>query len=321
MVTGGGGFIGSHLVEALAEGGHQVRAFVRYTARQDIGALKFLSPQMLDSVEIVQGDLRSFDSVLRAAEGVRWIFHLGAIISIPYSYVSPEDTVTTNVIGTMNVLRAAQAAGVERLVHTSTSEAYGTARYVPMDEAHPLQGQSPYSASKIGADKLAESFHCAFGLPVVTIRPFNTYGPRQSTRAVIPTIISQLIRGDTLRVGNLHPTRDLTFVRDTVRAFLLAAEAPKALGRVINLGSGKEISIGTLASLIAQLMGKEATPTRAEERMRPSSSEVDRLLADASLANELLGWVPATTLEDGLRHTIEWMRAHIDFYRSKAYDR
>lgn len=321
LVTGAGGFIGSHLVEALLAAGHQVRAFVRYTGRQDIGSLRFLPAETLRTVEIVQGDLRNFDSVARAVSGARLVFHLGALISIPYSYLSPDENFSTNVMGTLNVLQAARAARVERIIHTSSSEVYGTARYVPMNEAHPLQGQSPYSASKIGADKAAESFYRSFNLPVVTIRPFNVFGPRQSTRAVIPTIITQYLRGSEIRLGNLHPTRDLTFVQETVGAFLRAAEAPRVLGREINVGSNREISIGELVSLIGQLMGKKGDLIQEQGRLRPAASEVDRLYADVSLARQLLGWEAKMTLEEGLRSTIDWISAHPDFYHSRRYDR
>ncbi|MEE9276012.1 MAG: SDR family NAD(P)-dependent oxidoreductase [bacterium] len=321
LVTGAGGFIGSHLVESLVEAGRRVRAFVRYTARREIGALRFLPEETLGAVEIVQGDLGSFDSVQKAVDGMAVVFHLGALISIPHSYVSPDETVAVNVNGTLNVLQAARAAGVERLIHTSSSEVYGTARYAPMDEAHPLQGQSPYSASKIGADKLVESFHCAYGLPAVTLRPFNAFGPRQSTRAVIPTIITQLLRGGELRLGNLHPTRDFTFVKDTAAAFVRAADAPDVLGKEINVGSNREISIGDLAALIARLLDKEASPVQDAERLRPEQSEVERLYADSSLAERLLGWTSSTSLEDGLRETIAWISDHLDFYTSRRYDR
>lgn len=321
LVTGAGGFIGSHVAETLVTEGRHVRAFVRYTGRQEIGALRFVPEETLGEIEIIQGDLRNFDSVMRAIQGVRWVIHLGALISIPYSYVSPEETVSCNVGGTLNVLQAARAAGVERVVHTSSSEVYGTARYVPMDESHPLQGQSPYSASKIGADKLAESFHRSFGVPVVTIRPFNVFGPRQSARAVIPTIITQLFRGQDLHLGNLYPTRDFTFVKETAAAFVKSCESPGVLGREINVGSNREISIGDLIQLIGQLMGKKPKIVRDEERSRPGASEVERLFADSSLARDLLGWQSAMSLEEGLRQTIDWIGSHQDFYQTKRYDR
>ncbi|MDA1000691.1 MAG: GDP-mannose 4,6-dehydratase [bacterium] len=321
LVTGAGGFIGSHLVERLVAEGHRVRAFVRYTGRQENGALRMVPPEVLREVEIVSGDLRSQDSVFRAVEGARWVFHLGALISIPYSYVSPEETVASNVIGTLNVLQAARTFGPERVIHTSSSEVYGTARYVPMDESHPLQGQSPYSASKIGADKIAESFFRSYGVPVVTIRPFNTYGPRQSTRAVIPTVITQYLREEKLTLGNLHPTRDFTFVSDTVDAFLRTLDAKDVLGKEINLGSSREISIGDLVHLIGELMGMQKTTSQENKRVRPVASEVERLYADPSLASELLGWNAKTSLEDGLRMTVEWVKENASFYRSMEYGR
>jgi NAD dependent epimerase/dehydratase len=244
LVTGAGGFIGSHLVERLVGLGARVRAFVRYNSRNDPGLLKLLPGATFQQVEIVAGDLRDAEAVAQASEGVEVVFHLGALIAIPYSYLHPQEVVETNVMGTLNVLMAARRHGVGRVVHTSSSEVHGTARYVPIDEEHPLQGQSPYSASKIGADKVAESFYCAYDLPVATIRPFNTYGPRQSARAVIPTIITQALGRDRICLGDLTPTRDFTFVQDTVEGFLLVAESPKAVGQEFNLGYDSEISIG-----------------------------------------------------------------------------
>jgi dTDP-glucose 4,6-dehydratase len=250
LVTGAGGFIGSHLVEALVARGFRVRAFVRYNGRGDPGLLRDVPPEMRDRVEIIFGDLRDSHAIHEAARGVDTIFHLGALIAIPYSYVHPRETIETNIIGTLNVLEAARAHGVRRVVHTSTSEVYGTARAVPITEDHPLQGQSPYSASKIGADKIVESFFLSFGVPTVTVRPFNTYGPRQSARAVIPTIIVQALTRPTVRLGDLRPTRDLNFVSDTVAGFLAAAERDQAIGQVINLANNDEISIGELAEKI-----------------------------------------------------------------------
>lgn len=321
LVTGAAGFIGSHLVESLVADGYSVRAMVRYTARQEIGALRFVPEETMKAVEIVQGDLRSFDSMMQAMDGVHFVFHLGAMISIPYSYVNPEDTLATNVIGTMNVLRAARITGVERIIHTSTSEVYGTAQYVPMDEKHPLQGQSPYSASKIGADKIAESFFRSYGLPVVTLRPFNCFGPRQSTRAVIPTIITQFLRANEIRLGNLTPTRDYTFVNDTATAFLKAAHAPGVLGKEINIGSNREISIGEIVNLVGQKVGKNVEAKQDPQRVRPDASEVDRLYSDSSLARDLMGWESTTSFEDGLSQMITWISQNLDFYRSDGYDR
>ncbi|PMP74640.1 MAG: NAD-dependent dehydratase [Roseiflexus castenholzii] len=317
LVTGA--FIGSHLVEALAARGNHVRAFVRYNGRGDPGLLRDLPDDLRARIEIIFGDLRDSHAVREAARGVDTIFHLGALIAIPYSYVHPRETVETNVIGTLNVLESARAHGVRRVVHTSTSEVYGTACFVPITEDHPLQGQSPYSASKIGADKLVESFYLSFGLPVVTVRPFNTYGPRQSARAVIPTIITQALTRSIVRLGDLRPTRDLNFVSDTVAGFLAAAERDQAVGRVINLANNDEISIGELAEKIITLIGRPVTIEVDESRLRPESSEVFRLHGDNRLARELLGWTPQVDLDEGLRRTIEWIARHLDRYDPSRY--
>jgi dTDP-glucose 4,6-dehydratase len=270
-------------------------------------------------MELVAGDICDRDSIRAAMQGVGVTFHLAALIAIPYSYRAPTSYLRTNIEGTLNILQAARDFGAERVIHTSTSEVYGTARYVPIDEAHPLQGQSPYSASKIGADKMAEAFHLSFGVPVVTVRPFNTFGPRQSARAVIPTIITQCLAGKPIRLGNLRPTRDMNFVANTVDGFLRAGAAPAAVGRTINLGSGREISIGDLAQMIAQLTGHALAVELQEERLRPEGSEVERLLADNRLARDLLGWAPAVALEEGLARTIDWMRQHQERYRPDVY--
>ncbi len=320
LVTGAGGFIGSHLVERLAAEGAQVRAFVRYNSRADVGLLKLASPEIRSQLEIIGGDLRDEHAMRKAVEGCQVVLHLGALISIPYSYYHPVEVAQTNVIGTLNVLNACREAGVERLVHTSTSEGYGTARQVPISEAHPLQGQSPYSASKIGADKLAESFHCAFGLPVVTLRPFNTYGPRQSARAVIPTVITQALTQPVIKLGNVNTTRDFTFVQDTVRGFMLAAQTPGIEGKTINLGTGSEIRIGELVEKIVSKVNRPVEIQVEEERLRPEASEVYRLLSDNSQARETLGWQPQTDLESGLDQTIEWIRQHLDLYRIGVYE-
>jgi NAD dependent epimerase/dehydratase len=313
LVTGAGGFIGSHLVERLVELGASVRALIHYNALGSWGWLDY-SPHR-ERIEVIMGDLTDRDLVFQAARNVEIVFHLGALIAIPYSYQAPSSYVRTNIEGTLNILLAARDLKVGRLVHTSTSEVYGTARYVPIDENHPLQGQSPYSATKIAADKLAEAFYCSYGVPVVIVRPFNTYGPRQSTRAVIPTIISQCLNGDTIRLGHLHPTRDLNYVSDTVEGFIRAATADNVLGQTINLGSGREISIGNLALLIARLLGKQVQIITDERRRRPEKSEVERLLADNSKAKRLLGWEPRVSLEEGLLRTIDWMREHRRRYR------
>jgi len=316
-VTGAGGFIGSHLAERLTRLGATTRAFVRYASDGGRGWLD--ESPLANDMEVLAGDLRDRDMVRRAMAGVEQVFHLGALIAIPYSYHAPESYVQSNVTGTLNVLLSAREADVERLVHTSTSEVYGTAQYVPIDEKHPLVGQSPYSATKIAADKIAESFHLSFALPVVTVRPFNTYGPRQSARAIIPTIVSQCYASDTVKLGNLAPTRDLTFVSDTVEGFLCAARAQAAIGRTVNLGTGTDISIGELAATIARLMGKTVRIESDAQRMRPAGSEVDRLLADNRLARELIGWAPATTLEEGLRETISWVGHNRARFRADTY--
>ena len=317
LVTGAGGFIGSHLAERLVELGANVRALVHYNALGTWGWLD--STSVKNEMEVIAGNICDRDSVHEAMQNTDIVVHLAALIAIPYSYHAPASYVQTNIEGTLNVLQAARELNIERVVHTSTSEVYGTARYVPIDEKHPLQGQSPYSASKIGADKMAEAFHLSFGVPVVTIRPFNTFGPRQSARAVIPAIITQVLADGAIHLGNLHPTRDLNYVANTVEGFIHAASASKAVGQTINLGYGKEISIGDLAQLIASLMGRTITIESDSQRIRPDGSEVDRLLADNTLARNLLGWEPQVSLEDGLLRTIEWVREHLDQYRPSIY--
>ena len=317
LVTGAGGFIGSHLAERLVELGASVRALVHYNALGTWGWLD--QSELAQDMEVVPGDICDRDCVHEAVRGCDVVFHLAALIAIPYSYRAPESYVRTNVIGTLNVVQAARELGTSRVVHTSTSEVYGTARYVPIDEKHPLQGQSPYSASKLSADKMAESFHLSFDVPLVTVRPFNTFGPRQSARAVIPTIITQCLVGDVVRLGSTRPTRDLNFVGNTVDGFRKAAAEPKAIGRTINLGSGREISVGDLARLIAEIMGQPITVECDENRLRPNNSEVERLLADNTLARELLGWRPEVDLDTGLATTINWMREHVKRYRPGVY--
>ena len=319
LVTGAGGFIGSHLVEALVNNGAKVRAYVRYNSRNDPGLLSLLPEELLNQVEIIPGDLRDLPAVQAAMSGVDLVYHLGALIAIPYSYLHPLEVVETNVMGTLNVLQAALQSGVTRLIHTSTSEVYGTAQQVPIGENHPLQGQSPYSASKIGADKLAESFYCSFELPVVTLRPFNTYGPRQSARAVVPTIVTQALSQRVIRLGNLDARRDLTFISDTVDGFLRAAQAPDVEGKTINLGTGKEVSIGDLAGKIIELVDLPVEVEIDPERLRPEKSEVQRLLADNQLAQQFLGWKPQVELTGGLNKTIVWIRDHMDHYQPGRY--
>jgi dTDP-glucose 4,6-dehydratase len=317
LVTGAGGFIGSHLTEALVARGATVRAIVHYNALGSRGWLD-RSP-VRDEIEMVAGDVSDRDSVSNAVKGCTHIFHLAALIGIPYSYCAPVAYARTNIEGTLNVLEAARALGIERLMHTSTSEVYGTAQYVPINEQHPLQGQSPYSASKIGAEKFVEAYYRSFGVPAVILRPFNTFGPRQSTRAVIPTIITQCQVGDTVRLGSLHPTRDMNYVENTVEGFICAAEAEGVEGEVFNIGSGREISIGNLAKLIAKLMGKTVHIESKTERVRPEKSEVERLVADNSHAKARLDWEPAVSLEDGLVRVVEWLHENQNLYRPGVY--
>ncbi len=320
LVTGAGGFIGSQLTEALVRGGANVRAFVRYNSRGDAGLLRQLPAEIVRELDVVAGDLRDTAAVDGAVNGVDVVFHLGAIISIPYSYKHPMETAETNFMGTLNVLLACRAHDVSRLVHTSTSEVYGTAQFTPMDESHPLQGQSPYSASKIGADKLVESFYRSYNLPAVTVRPFNTYGPRQSARAVIPTIITQALTADCIRLGNLDARRDFTYVRDTVSGFLRAADAPGVVGEELNLGTGADISIGELAERIIAITGRPVEIAADNQRLRPEKSEVMRLLSDNGLARRALGWEPVYSLDEGLRETIAWIGDHLDFYHLGRYE-
>ena len=317
LVTGAGGFIGSHLVERLATLGARTRAFVHYNSA---GRWGWLDESTLKSdLEVVSGDVTDPGSVARAMDGVDVVFHLAALIAIPYSYLAPLSYVRTNVEGTLNVLQAALAQGVDRVVHTSTSEVYGSAQYTPIDESHPLQGQSPYSATKIAADKLAEAFYLSFHLPVITIRPFNTFGPRQSARAIIPTIATQCLVSERVQLGNLHPTRDLNYVDDIVEAFVCAAGSPQAVGQVVNAGSGRQISIGDLAQEIARLVGRPVEFEQDDRRVRPEGSEVEALCASNQKAKDLWGWTPHYTLEEGLQLTIDWIRMHLDRYRPAVY--
>lgn len=323
LVTGADGFIGSHLVEHLVKTGCDVKAFVYYNSFNSWGWLDTVDSDILKNIEVFSGDIRDSNGVRTAMKGCDVVMHLAALIAIPYSYHSPDTYVDTNIKGTLNIVQAARELSVERVVHTSTSEVYGTARFVPITEAHPLQGQSPYSASKIGADQIAQSFFHSFETPVTTIRPFNTYGPRQSARAVIPTIITQIASGlDKIKLGAIHPTRDFNYVQDTVRGFVAVAECDLAVGKVLNVGSNYEISVGDTAKLIAELMGRKVEFTSDEQRLRPAGSEVERLWADNTLARELAGWTPdfqgVEGLRRGLRDTIDWFSNPSNLSRYKA---
>lgn len=320
LVTGAGGFIGSHLAERLVRDGVQVRALVHYNSRNDWGHLEYLPAEVKAAIEVVTGEMQDPFAVRKAVKGCNTIFHLASLIAIPFSYVAPQSYVATNINGALNVMQAALEEGVEKVIHTSTSECYGTALYVPIDEKHPLQGQSPYSASKIGADMIAESYHRSFDLPVATIRPFNTFGPRQSARAFIPNVIVQALVGNSVRVGSLHPTRDMNFVLDTVEGFLAVARSPDSVGQVINIGSGREIGMNDLAKLIVTLVGKDVELVSEIARVRPENSEVERLLCDNRKAKSLLGWAPRHTLEDGLRETIAYIRNNLGRYKADIYN-
>jgi len=319
LITGAGGFIGSHLTELCLEQGYQVKAFVHYNSKNSWGWLDH--SECKDHVEVVTGDIRDFDSVTQAMKGCHTIFHLAALIGIPYSYVSPMAYIQTNVVGTYNILQSAREQEIENVLVTSTSETYGSAQYVPIDEKHPLVGQSPYSASKIAADQLALSYYLSFQLPVKIVRPFNTFGPRQSSRAIIPTVITQILEGETtLKLGNLHPTRDLTFVKDTVKGFLAIEKAPQLVGEVTNIGQCTEISIGDLVKLIATLTHTEVEIIKDGQRERPQASEVDRLYCDNTKIREQTDWNFEYDLEKGLLETIEWIRDHLEVFKSSIYN-
>ncbi|MBF0504242.1 MAG: GDP-mannose 4,6-dehydratase [Candidatus Omnitrophica bacterium] len=319
LVTGAGGFIASHLVEKLVQKGYKPRAFVHYNSSGSWGWLE--CSQYKNAIEVVSGDIRDFDVVQQAMRDVDTVFHLAALIGIPYSYVSPQAYVETNIKGSLNIFQAARDLGVSKVIHTSTSEIYGTAEFVPIHEKHPVNPQSPYAASKSAADFLALSFFRSFDLPVVVVRPFNTYGPRQSARAVIPTIITQVLSGNrTIKLGALDPTRDLTYVEDTVDGFICAGMSDQGVGQIINLGSNSEISIRELAHLIAKLMGVKITIKDDKNRRRPIKSEVERLWADNTKAKRILKWAPTYTLEKGLKETIEWFKKNMDMYKSKIYN-
>lgn len=320
LVTGAGGFIGSHLTEALVEAGANVTAMLKYGSSAHWGNLEYAPATVKKSIEVVSGNVEDSDFLMGVVKGKDVVFHLAALIAIPYSYVAPRSYVRTNVEGTLNVAEAARRHGTARVVHTSTSEVYGTALREPIDEDHPLQGQSPYSASKIGADKIAESYYRSFATPIVTLRPFNTFGPRQSARAFIPTIISQALTRDVIELGALDPLRDMTFVSDTVSGFLAAGAVPGVEGQTINLGTGSTASIGDFCNNILKLMKSDKKVVQDPKRMRPAGSEVFKLVSDNSKAKQLLGWTPATSVEDGLSASIEFVRQNINLYRSDIYN-
>ena len=319
LVTGAGGFIGSHLVERLVRDGASVRAMVRYTSRGDHGALGWLDPEVTGAVEVVTGELRDAESVDQAVDGCEFVLHLGAQIAIPYSYVNPRDYLETNAIGTLNVCMAARRHDVRRLVGTSTSEVYGTAQTIPITEAHPLEPQSPYAASKVASDKVIDACQRSFEIPALVLRPFNTYGPRQSARAVIPTIITQALAGGTLRLGALDPRRDLTFATDTADGFVRAATADGVEGRTIQLGTNHDVSVGEIVQMVGEIVGRELEVELDEQRVRPARSEVLRLISDPALAGELLGWAPAVDLRAGLEQTVAYIEANQGRYRAGEY--
>ncbi|MBN2442798.1 MAG: GDP-mannose 4,6-dehydratase [Spirochaetales bacterium] len=320
LITGSSGFIGSHLTEALVRTGAKVRAFVHYNSRNSYGNLELLDREIFKSLEIITGDIIDPFFVEKAVSGCQVVFHLAALIAIPYSYIAPHCYVSTNISGTVNVMEACRKHGVERVVQTSTSETYGTALYTPINEEHPLQGQSPYSASKIGSDKIAESYYLSFNVPVSTIRPFNTYGPRQSARAVIPTIISQALIKDNIKLGSLDPVRDFTYAKDTARGFIAIAQSEETIGKVTNIGTGKAVTIGDLAHTIIKIIGGNKRIISDEQRIRPKNSEVMKLLCDNTKAKERTGWEPAYSIEEGLKETIDFVRAHPDFYKPDIYN-
>lgn len=321
LITGADGFIGSHLVEALLEEGHEVRAFVLYNSFNTWGWLDTLDKEKKDQIEIFQGDIRDPNGVKEALRGINAVFHLAALIAIPFSYHSPDTYVDTNIKGTLNVLQASRDLEISRVLVTSTSEVYGTAQYVPIDEKHPYQGQSPYSATKIGADRLAESFYRSFNLPVSIVRPFNTFGPRQSARAVIPTIITQLLAGkEEIKLGSLTPTRDFNYVKDTARGFIEIFKSDKTIGQEINIATQKEISIGELAEELIRQINPNAKIICDDQRLRPEKSEVNRLLGSNEKIQKLTNWKPQYSFEEGLRETIEFLKNNMDKYKADIYN-
>lgn len=321
LVTGAEGFIGSHLTERLVELGAEVTALVQYNSFNNWGWIDSFDKNVLDSIKVETGDIRELDGMNRIVKGNEVVFHLAALIAIPYSYLSPMAYVRTNVEGTTNVLEACRNHGVEKIMHTSTSETYGTALYVPIDEKHPMQGQSPYSASKIGADMIAESFYRSFDMPIATVRPFNTYGPRQSARAVIPTIISQILAGKKeVKLGSLTPTRDFNYVKDTAEAFIKVAESDNTTGQVINAGSNYEISIGDTVKKIINILGEDIKIICDENRLRPEKSEVNRLWADNTKIKQLTDWAPKYTIDEGLAETVEWIKKNMQYFKTDIYN-
>jgi NAD dependent epimerase/dehydratase len=322
LVTGAGGFIGGHLTELLVRQGAEVRGMARYNSRNERGTLDWIAPEVASQVEVILGDVRDIESAARAVEGVDLVFHLAAQIAIPYSYLNPRDFFETNVIGSLNIAQAARDAGVRRMVHTSTSEVYGTAQVIPITEDHPLEPQSPYAASKLGADKLVDSYHRSFDLPTVVLRPFNTYGPFQSARAVIPTIISQALAGGPLRLGSLDPRRDMTFVTDTAAGFVAAGTAgEQAVGRTVQLGTGHDVSIADIVAMVGVVLGRELEVELDSDRVRPPASEVMRLISGPELAKELIDWEPTVDLREGLSRTIEYIERNLSRYRTDEYVR
>lgn len=320
LITGSAGFIGSHLVEKLVEEGAAVTALIHYNSRNSYGNLELIDREVIDQVKIIAGDITDLPFLLKETKKIDIIFHLAALIAIPYSYVAPQSYVATNINGTLNILECGRVNEIKKVIITSSSEVYGTGRYVPMGESHPLQGQSPYSATKIAADKIAESYFLSFNLPVITVRPFNTYGPRQSARAVIPSIITQALTKKKIKLGSLFPVRDFTYVKDTARGFVMAAKAGGALGEVINLGSGRGVSIGEVKDEIAKLLRKEIKVEEDSVRRRPEKSEVRRLVCDNRKAKKIIGWEPEYDLETGLKETINFISHNLKLYRTKIYN-
>jgi NAD dependent epimerase/dehydratase len=319
LITGSAGFIGSHLTELLVKEGYQLKAFIRYNSKNNWGWLE--SSDIKNDIEIVTGDIRDYDSVYNALKDRNAVFHLAALIGIPYSYISPKAYIETNITGTYNILQASKELGLNQIIITSTSETYGTAQYVPIDEKHPLVGQSPYSATKIAADQISISYYRSFNLPVKIARPFNTYGPRQSARAIVPTIISQILSGKKkLNLGNLTPTRDLTFVTDTCRGFLEIFKSDKLFGEITNIGMNEEISVGSLIRVLSDLLGKDINIEKDIQRVRPEKSEVERLLCDNTKIKKFTGWRPEYSLHSGLQETINWIKDNIKLFKADLYN-